>query len=1118
MNVFDWVSDPDGVRLKLASETKRWFVTNSTNLKVSDWLSGGDSRVRRGLLALTEQLEDLSDEERNSEELFLSHSFVASISELSASALNLPSAVPYQLRVFSEGKVIDESFQLNSEFLDGDRPLFHDGREGSILRIGRVFYRIPSPMFDILEEVKSPADGRDELLEKIARISELFGVDADSASKIEPDKALSNMRIRHASGFSSSVHGEISSDPILKPILFAEHLVESTNDSGELLDEAQQILDQAQSADFSAQFALSSGIPGTFLLSSGEYVYLDPSIRGALVSFRKVCNGPPEVRKAFLKAPRAVLIELAENDVQIEEALARFFLETSQFSDRVISVQEWEAPELPFYATQSNDWGIEVVIFTSTGLDAPVVIPKDKLEIARDNLSSAISSEAATFEVDGQIISASKQLLDAINDMIPEKPSTPDSGDVLPDVIDKPVVSTFVVHTQDNFELINYIENVAPPDCSLLWRLPRALKPSTLPLQHQESGLEWLIDCFNYGLPGALMADDMGLGKTLQALLFLVSFREQTPAEKRGPILIVAPTGLLSNWQKEITDHLTHNSLGTLLLAYGAGLRSIRTGKGKDTDFGASLLDINKIGAADVVFTTYETQRDYQASFSLIKFSIVIFDEIQKVKNPKSLISRSATTLNADFKIGLSGTPVENSIADLWTILDVLSPGIINLSLKEFLIEYSGSPEEEETLIKLEQLKDALLTKTNERPPLVLRRMKDQVFKGIGPDGSKIPDKFIVPVEETSEFMPKEQEEFYSRIVNETSFKQLRMIEALHYFRRISLSPRHADELSGDSEGFIESSGRLKSAFKILDEVSNRNEKVIVFVESRDIQGPLALLIQERYKLIKSPLIINGAVSGAARQARVDEFQNGLPGFDAIIISPKAGGVGLTLTAANHVLHLERWWNPAVEDQCNDRAYRIGQKKDVKIYTPVAVHKGLGGKSFDLVLNQILTKKRHLANSLFVPAEIGADDFGSLFEGDASSIKFRPRGLQESYELESGEDFEKYVADSLHHSGFKVRSTPRSWDKGCDLTAEINGNRVLIQCKQVRRAKTLLSGVGEIIDARSSYKDCQHLALITNALSISSSEKALANEHKVILLLGDSVEDFGDKLKSKIFQ
>ena len=1116
MKYFSYEPTVEGVELTLSEEYRRFLSKSSKKLSVRDWRNDGDENIARGLVTLASIFQELTEEQIEKESLAISHEFVAGLGDVQAASIGLPPSIPYQLRVFSTGTLVDGTYAINAEFLDRSNYVFIDDRRGSIARVGRINYRVPSPIFDILEEVRAFDVGlnRDLVLETTARIVDLFGRDRDSLCAIEPEKALANISIRHASGFSAAVTGQIHTDPEIKPVFFARHLVDRAGESGDLLDESQQILEAAQADELSQLFLESKSSPSTFLLSSGEYIYLDPSMRSALTSFREICNSSAQTKKEFIKSPRAMILRHSEFDDEVEQAIEHLFIETSQFSDRVISVQEWKAPELPFYSKESNDWGIDVVIFSQEGNDSPVVIPKSALSDAANAIRDAIAAGDPFAVLGGLRIPANEKLKEEIERTLPERPDTPVGPTPGPDP-DPVKPATFVVHTQDNFEELNYRAAAERRNEPVEYRLPRALKPSTQLLDHQISGVKWLTAAYASGLPGVLNADDMGLGKTLQALVFMSLYRERpTPAR---PMLIVAPTGLLANWQREIDEHLQSGGLGTLLLAYGAGLKAIRTGGGKDTDSGTPLLDYQRVSEADVVLTTYETQRDYQASFSMVRFSIVVFDEIQKVKNPKSLISRSATTLNADFKIGLSGTPVENSIADLWTIMDVIAPGQINLSLKEFLKTYAGDPSDSEVLAELDQLKAELLEGSSERTPPVLRRMKDDVFKGVAPDGSIIPKKRIVPISELQGLMPKEQEDFYSNVVNQVSSGGMKAIEALHYFRKISLSPRRAEEWHRGSDDYIKSSARLEVAFKLLDEIHEKREKVIIFVESREIQSPLSEALYQRYSLARRPLIINGAISGSARQERVNEFQKGLSGFDAIIISPKAGGVGLTLTAANHVLHLERWWNPAIEDQCNDRAYRIGQQKDVSIYTPLSVHPALVDRSFDLVLDRILSEKRQLARSLFVPAELRTEDFDELFEAQAGRPTFHPRSLAESYELETGEDFERYVADSLYAKGYEIRLTPHSWDKGCDLVATKLGKKILIQCKQVRSPKVLQAGAREIYRARESYGQTDLLVLISNATQLSQSELGFAKENDIKLLLGDQVERYGQALDALLF-
>src|SRR5215470_14806463 len=162
-------------------------------------------------------------------------------------------------------------------------------------------------------------------------------------------------------------------------------------------------------------------------------------------------------------------------------------------------------------------------------------------------------------------------------------------------------------------------------------------------------------------------------------------------------------------------------------------------------------------------------------------------------------------------------------------------------------------------------------------------------------------------------------------------------------------------------------SANVFASFLILDEIAARREKALIFLESLELQEHLALMIKNRYGLQRRPMQINGEVSGETRQRLVDEFQTQLGAFDVMILSPRAGGVGLTLTSANHVIHLSRWWNPAVEDQCTDRVYRIGQDRVVHVYYPMAVHPLYGEASFDELLNTLLTRKRELSRRMLVP-------------------------------------------------------------------------------------------------------------------------------------------------------
>ena len=336
--------------------------------------------------------------------------------------------------------------------------------------------------------------------------------------------------------------------------------------------------------------------------------------------------------------------------------------------------------------------------------------------------------------------------------------------------------------------------------------------------------------------------------------------------------------------------------------------------------------------AKNSILTTYETLRDYHVSFAGIRFACVVFDEMQKVKNPSSLATHAAKSVNADFILGLTGTPIENRMENIWSIMDIVDPGRLG-DLKTFSSRYAAA----ETSA-LEDLRDSLLAPSASGPAAVLRRMKSDELEGLP---KKIHHARCRP-------MPLGQARAYADVVAlGQGDKKPPMLELLHRLRGVSLHPiSPLNSWTGESDQYIEGSARLSELFKILAVVAKKREKALVFLESLDLQDCLALMIKDRFNMRERPLLINGQVTGDVRQKRVSAFQERRGVFDVMILSPRAGGVGLTLTAANHVIHLSRWWNPTVEDQCTDRVYRIGQEQEVHVYFPMAIHPNYGDASF----------------------------------------------------------------------------------------------------------------------------------------------------------------------------
>lgn len=1123
MNEFIFELTQDHVVLRMVEVSRGLLSKKRKILPVSVWSSAGNKDVLRGLAAVGPILQDIQD--ADADHINLSHSFVAGLSDVEARSLGLPRSVPHQLRIWSTGNLVDNSYELHSEFIEVGDAVYVDRFIGAILIIGRLQYRVPEPLFGLINEVRAFSGSRDNKIEAQARIAGILGDSDFSTSNILSDNHLANIRIRHVAAISASVSGSLD-DPQLTPVLFSRYAIEAVEEDGELLDETQQILDSRQLSSFNQQFLRAQKANSTYVLASGEYIYIDPSVRPALNAFHGICRASKEHRNAFIRAPNAVLAQMlsAEND-DAEEIVSSVFLETAQFSDRVLGINNWVVPDLPWLAQEANEWGVNVLIFEQPGNAAPVILPREHLSNAIGALEEGLTDGVAVVNVGDCDIPVSRDLLDAMRAYMPavadkleeEERCGDQEEDLESDDLCEQASGPFVVETIDDFTAINYVRALVPPDRKINFVPPRALKPSTKLMKHQLHGLNWLTNAHNVGLPGVLIADDMGLGKTLQALVFLALYRDQIPRQSRRPCLIVAPTGLLNNWLEEITTHLGEVGLGEITAAYDRKLKDLKIeASGRDTDVGVPLLDISKLNSSNVVLTTYETLRDYQISFAQVAFGIVIFDEIQKTKNPRSLMSRAAAAVNGRFKIGLSGTPVENSLSDLWTIMDVLAPGLLKLSLREFMGEYGGSIEDPEILERLRVLQLELMEPTESTIPPVLRRLKSEVF-----NAGEMPKKILNPAVSTCAVMPPEQAAAYKDRLEAAQKGQIKSVQALQQFKRISLTPRNFQNWVENPTEFIDASGRLTEFFRILDQIYSRSEKVLVFIESLDLQPILAQFLKERYGLSKLPLVINGSISGANRQKAVNDFQSREVGFDVILISPKAGGVGLTLTAANNVVHLERWWNPAVEDQCNDRAYRIGQTRDVNVYTPVTKHPIAEIPSFDLVLDNILSKKRGLAQTLFIPAELSPEDFADIFESITpnASKKFHPLSLEESYELESGINFEDYVGQALYSAGFTVSRTNRSWDFGCDLVAKRGKETILVQVKQVQSDKILDSGVDDIVRARDHYKTYNPtaLALITNASRINSVQIELAKRENVIVVNGSDISRFGESLAQKLY-
>ena len=464
--------------------------------------------------------------------------------------------------------------------------------------------------------------------------------------------------------------------------------------------------------------------------------------------------------------------------------------------------------------------------------------------------------------------------------------------------------------------------------------------------EHQEEGVAWLQHLYKSKASGCLMADDMGLGKTLQILYFIDWHSRVYPDHK--PYLIVAPISLLENWENEYNRFFKQPRM------------SIRRLTSKDVPRQFNKDVVQWMQELDIVLTNYESLRIAQLNFCAVEFDVVAVDEAQKIKTPGTLVTNAAKALKANFKIAMTGTPVENTLLDLWCIMDFCVPGLLG-NAKAFAAKYQSPLKNEDTDIV------ALGNEIHEKLGVFfMRRLKKDAAKDL-------PEKLEMKKQVA---MPMVQDNTYRNEINRyVRGEEPNMLVTIMHIREISEHPYLYDNTlaNHDSSEVIETSARLQATIPFLDSIRDKNEKVIIFAERKETQRMLQRVCLERYGIVAkiingdTPSVVSRVSSGKqSRQASIDEFQ-AVKGFNVIIMSPIAAGMGLNVVAANHVIHFSRHWNPAKENQATDRAYRIGQDKDVYVYYPMAVSKQF--KSFDETLDELLSRKTSLATSTIFPTE-----------------------------------------------------------------------------------------------------------------------------------------------------
>ena len=422
---------------------------------------------------------------------------------------------------------------------------------------------------------------------------------------------------------------------------------------------------------------------------------------------------------------------------------------------------------------------------------------------------------------------------------------------------------------------------------------------------YQERGLAWLEFLGSLGI-GACLADDMGLGKTAQVLALLVAERLAPTASRAdlesGATLVVCPMSVVENWRREaerfapdLAVHVHHGSerLGAEDLAVAAA-------------------------GADLVITTYGlVARDIEA-LSAIGWARVVLDEAQNIKNSAARQAQAVRRIRAPRRIALTGTPVENRLAELWSIMEVLNPGLLgsaNAFRQRFAVPIERYGDD-----------DAAARLRRATAPFILRRLKSD--RSIIAD---LPEKLEMTVYCS---LTREQATLYQAVVDEM-MERIESSEGIERrglvlatMLRLKQVCNHPAQMLADGSALAGRSGKLERVEEILEEVLAEGDRALLFTQFAAFGALLRTHLRDRFG--REVLYLHGGTRKADRDAMVAQFQGG-GGPSILVLSLKAGGTGLNLTAANHVIHVDRWWNPAVEDQATDRAYRIGQRRNVQV-------------------------------------------------------------------------------------------------------------------------------------------------------------------------------------------
>lgn len=643
--------------------------------------------------------------------------------------------------------------------------------------------------------------------------------------------------------------------------------------------------------------------------------------------------------------------------------------------------------------------------------------------------------------------------------------------------------------------------------------LPNSLNGELFP--HQASGVKKLQSLYlGSKMNGMLLADDMGLGKTLQLLTFLAWLKERN---ELSSALIVAPTTLIDNW-----DNPNPVNKGEMQKFFPYGFFNTFKLKGR-----INIDKLEELKSYDVVFTSYTSLRINHVLLGKIHWDIMICDEAQKVKNSTTQVSVAVKAQNADFKIACSATPIENSLLDLWNIVDYAVPGILGSRDDFKKIYVNNLSNEDATYVERKKINNDLVEKVNHN---FLRRNKKDHLEGL-------PKKYI---------------HIHGLKANQY---EMEMIHKLNKLKTLGENPlpliqkmlslcSHPALINNslfersDINMFLNNSTKLRNLRKLINPIKDKNEKVLIFTIFKKMQKILVKTIARWYNFM--PNVVNGETAQNKRTKIFNDFRNS-EGFNILVLSPEVAGVGINLVEANHVIHYTRFWNPAKEDQATDRVYRIGQDKDVHVYYPIlsfhddydkhfenegeyvngCLDTDIQGKSPEEKLNKLLVEKKNLLMNFFFAAGQTTIDWTKISENNYQKEKDDYININNIFDCISPSEFEVLISKLFQRKGYKTYTTVQSGDNGVDVVCIKDNKITLIQCKMTDIEKNMSkSAINELVGARVIYtntlgKEVDELIVVSTSMKMTENTSFTASQNNVSVLLYEDLAK--ELLDSKIY-